>query len=370
MRRLLLSEEKSIRVLGRTTNNRDPLTLFWTGSGIEMNVTGTELVLEMTAGFDNYEPWIEIIIDGSLSQRRMLDRGEQKVCVFRAMDKGPVRHVKILKSTQAPSQDDASFLQINAIWTDGEFIPLEPPARRIEVIGDSLTSGEAMNGAPTENSWNASVFGVFGSYHYLLGEAMRADVHVISQSGYGVYCGWCGDTRESVPQYYEQVCGPLKGEKNEALGALGKWDFSSWQPDAILINLGTNDSGSFGQAGNYIADRDWRCPMRVNPDGSMNEEDRQSVLSAAIDFLFMLRRNNPESYLLWCIGMLPVRLEDTLREAVQTYARRTGDEKAEFVLLPRTEEGEFGARRHPGPASHRKTAAALEEKLRSLLGAE
>jgi len=38
-----LSEIKNLKVHGRTTGRLSPLTLFWTGSAIEVNAKGTEL---------------------------------------------------------------------------------------------------------------------------------------------------------------------------------------------------------------------------------------------------------------------------------------------------------------------------------------
>ncbi len=367
MDRIPLTDNDRIRVLGRTSPRRDPLTLFWTGAGIEMRATGRELYVDLIVDFENHEPWIEIEIDGALNQRRMLDRGKQTVCLFRGMDPGPVRHVRLIKSTQAPSQDEKSLLQIEAVVTDGELLPIEPPRCRIEVIGDSLTSGEGLNGAVCENSWNSSVFGVTGSYHDLLAKALGAETHIISQSGFGVYCSWCGIPAESIPRYYEQVCGPLTGPRNAELGALDRWDFASWQPDVIIVNLGTNDAGSFAQAGKEFPERNWRCPMRVEADGRMNEDDRRLVLNAAIDFLTMLRRDNPHSYIVWGYGLIPGIMEATLREAVDTYASRSGDQRAELFMLPAAREGEMGSRNHPGPIAHKRAAEALTERVRAIL---
>ena len=46
---------KELKVHGRTTNRRDPLTLFWTASGFECNVSGSELwvEVEVTSAADN-----------------------------------------------------------------------------------------------------------------------------------------------------------------------------------------------------------------------------------------------------------------------------------------------------------------------------
>lgn len=53
---------KELKVHGRTTNRRDPLTLFWTASGFECNVSGSELWVEVEVTYDTYEPWFSYTI--------------------------------------------------------------------------------------------------------------------------------------------------------------------------------------------------------------------------------------------------------------------------------------------------------------------
>ena len=52
-----LAELLQVRALGRHVG-RDPLTLFWTASGIELAFTGTELWVDFYANFEWMQPWI------------------------------------------------------------------------------------------------------------------------------------------------------------------------------------------------------------------------------------------------------------------------------------------------------------------------
>ena len=47
-----LSQIADMKVWGRTTAQKDPLTLFWTGSGIELNMHASELWVEMESDYD------------------------------------------------------------------------------------------------------------------------------------------------------------------------------------------------------------------------------------------------------------------------------------------------------------------------------
>ncbi len=355
-----------LRVLGRTTDVRSPLTLFWTASGIELNVKASELRVLIEADYGNFEPWLDILIDGARTQRLMLQKGKQEICVFRMMDPSVTRHVLILRDTPAMPKDDQTLLQIHGISTDGSFEELPSRDMKIEFIGDSITSGEGGCGAVGEMTWNSGCFDCVDNYTFMTARELNAEYHVLSQSGYGIFCDWRGWTGGAMPLYYTQVCGLAHGSRNEALGAGTDWDFSAWQPDVILVNLGTNDDGSFTFAGQWINGNEFLDPMRLNPDGTPNAEDLGHVEDAAVNFLKLLRAKNPEAQILWVYGMVGSRMMPTLVRAMERYLADSGDTRAELMPLADTLPGEFGSRQHPGYPAHAKTAAAIAERIRTL----
>ena len=337
-----IREISYLRVLGRTNGSLEPVTLFWTASGIEMNIKATEAWVTVRSDYELFEPWADVIVDGAMSQRLMVNKGEQKICLFRNMEGDKIRNVKLLRDTPAFPTDEKTLFQILGVQTDGEFCPLEEPKMRLEVIGDSITSGEGGSGAGGEMTWNSFCFNCVDNYAYMAAKELDAIYHCVSQSGWGVLCSWEGDEKQAIPPYYEQVCGLLNGERNKELGAFEKWDFQKFQPDVIVVNLGTNDGSG--------------------------TKDMEKVGKAVEDFLKKLRDYNPESYILWCYGMLGNGIQPTLENAIQNYKVKSGDERVKFVKLPDTLEGEFGSRQHPGQKSHEKTAKVLVEEIRAIVG--
>ena len=83
-------------------------------------------------------------------------------------------------------------------------------------------------------------------------DALSAEYRVVSQSGWGIVTGWDGIVENKIPPYYKQVCGLLTGERNASLGALEDYDFKAWQPDAVIINLGTNDATAIQSAAELV----------------------------------------------------------------------------------------------------------------------
>jgi len=363
----VLSEIQNLKVHGRTTGQRAPLTLFWTGSAIELQVTGSELWVEVESDYDIYEPWISILINGAPVSRQMVTAGRYWICVFRGMSEDTVKHVRIVKDVQAMSADSGCSLQFHALKSDGTFLPLEEKPYKIEFIGDSITSGEGAIGARAEEDWIPMWFSAIHNYTYMTAEAMNADYRVISQSGWGVLTSWDNNPNNNIPDYYEQVCGLLTGEKNQALGAGDQHDFESWQPDVVVINLGSNDGGAFQTPG-------WRDPVsgkvhkqRLNDDGSYHEDDLAAFEDAIDRFLVKLRKTNPKAQLVWAYGMLGFPMMPAIYRAVDGYTKRTGDRKVSVLQLPDTTEETIGARTHPGELSHRRAAETLTGYLQGLM---
>jgi lysophospholipase L1-like esterase len=364
-----LSDIKHLKVHGRTTGSLSPLALFWTASGIELNARGSELWVEVEVDYNAYEPWISVLVNHAPVIRQMLPAGRYWVPVFRGMNADTVKNIRIIKDVQAMSGDARHSLQIHAVKFDGEFLPIEGKPYRFEFIGDSITSGEGAIGAKVEADWISMWFSAVHNYSAMTAAAFDADYRVISQSGWGVLTSWDNNPNASIPQYYEQVCGLLTGAKNEALGALRPNDFDAWQPDVVIVNLGTNDGGAFNSP-------EWRDPetgavhkQRMNADGTYHAEDLQAFVDAAEQFLAKLRSRNRHAHIVWAYGMLGLPMMPAIQRAVEGYMKRTGDRRVSICELPNTTEESVGARTHPGTLAHERAADALTAHIRGILEA-
>ena len=335
-------ELPQVRVLGRTTGT-DVVNLFWTGSGIEFIYTGSEIQVEVNADYDAYEPWLAVELNGVQISRVPLNKGKNEVCLFRGMTVGKPKHVRILKEVQAMHQDPGHLLQIVGLQdADGEFQQLPEPKYRLEFVGDSITSGEGTVGAIYEEDWISAFFSAMNTYPRMVADALSAEYRVVSQSGWGTVTGWDGNVENKIPPFYTQVCGLLTGERNASLGALQDYDFEAWQPDAVIINLGTNDATAIQSAA--------------------------ELLTTAIgDFLKVVRNSNPTAQIIWGYGMLGDNFLSVIREAVEGYAEQTADSRIHILKLPDTTPDTVGSRLHPGMKAHQITAKEIEKYLQELL---
>ncbi|WP_379144458.1 GDSL-type esterase/lipase family protein [Paenibacillus sp. sgz500992] len=356
-----------LKVHGRTTGCLDPVTLFWTGSAVEFNVKASELWIEVESGYDQYEPWISILINSVPVSRQMLTAGRYWVCVFRGMNENAAKNVRVVKDVQAMSGDPGCYMQIHAVKTDGEFVPVEARPYKFEFIGDSITSGEGVVGGKSEEDWIPMWFSAIHNYTAMTADAFNAEYRVISQSGWGVLTSWDNNPHANLPETYEQVCGLLAGAKNAALGAFSANDFDSWQPDVVVVNLGTNDDGAFHSPGWHDEDSGKIHNQRLNEDGTYNEADLAAFELAVEKFLLKLRTNNKTTHIIWAYGMLGIPMMPAIHRGVDRYAKRTGDKKVSVFQLPNMTNETIGARSHPGVLAHKQAAQELTGYIQGIL---
>lgn len=362
-----LTDIKNLKIHGRTTGRLDPLTLFWTGSAIEFEAKGSELWLEIESDYNIYEQWIFILINSVPVSRQMLTKGRYWICIFRGMDKNTVKNVRVVKDIQPMSADPQNCLQIHNVKFDGEFLPLSEKPYKIEFIGDSITSGEGTIGAKEEQDWIPMLFSAVNNYAHMTAEALNADYRIISQSGWGVLTSWDNNPNFNIPDIYEMICSAVIREKNKELGAFENNNFEAWQPDVVVVNLGTNDGGAFNSPPwkDEVTGKAYK--QRLNDDGTFNKEDLKTFEQAVENFLFKLRKHNRKAHIVWVYGMLGLPMMPAICRAVDIYIKKTSDRQVSVFQLPDTINETIGARNHPGLLAHQMAANELTSYIKQIM---
>ena len=358
----LASISDKLKIHGRTALAADgkpeisPLALFWTGSGIEINIAAKELWIDLESHYSEMEPWILIRINGSLVSRMMIHEGRRKICVFRGFDEAETHNVKIIKETQAMSEDTEHCLLVHTLFvsSEAEFFPVKKASYNFEFIGDSITCGEGLAGARNEACWSSAWMSTANNYAFLVSEKLDADCRIIAQSGWGIYCGWDGRTDCSLPDYYTQVCGLASGEKNIRLGAAQQYQFEKWPADCVILSLGTNDACAFSE--------------RLTSDGKLNGSDVHAFKEASVSFLKQIRKNNPNSYIIWMYGLMNSELSDVIADCIALYKVQTSDERISYLSVQEMTAESAGSRTHPGPVAHTQVAKLLLAEIKKDLG--
>lgn len=345
METIRLYETDKYVTFGRTVTDRDGMSLFWAGSGIEMNVLAGCFYVNIDCGYDNSEIMLDIILDGERTQKFVLDKGLKRYLVFNGMyGKKPV-NVRIVRDTQNMPDEKNHYLIIKSFETDGRLEDAPVYSYNLEFIGDSLTSGEGC-GLTKREEWIPVVFDAVECYTYKTARLMGARYSVLSQSGWGLYSSWDANVKNVLPDFYEDICGTSNCQKCIDIGAHDMWNFSSCEMDTVIVNLGTNDSNAL-KTGKF---------------------DRKEFLDAfkakTVEFLKNIRVNNESCQIVWAYGMLGDEMEPYIKDAIEEYKSVTGDRRVDYLKLPDCQD-EVGARFHPTPKAHERVAKCLAEYLHS-----
>ena len=330
------AQNARIKIMGRAAQSEDGVDFFWSASGFEANANGSELWARIASDYDKFEVWISVWLNGVQTARLMLNKGTNDICLYRNLPSTNVKNVRVYKETQAMGDDDKHRFLLKSLLTDGDLLPVTPQPLRIEFIGDSITSGEGTVGAKGETDWTSIFFGATKTWAFKLARMVGADFNVISQSGWGVVSGYDCNLDHAIPKHYEEICSVMKRPN-----ANEKWDFGRFEPDWVIVNLGTNDQN----------------PCQSRPDIAEIFE------AGVISFLTKIRANNPKAKIVWCYGMIGHILAQQIERAVDAYKKQSGDKAVQYILLPEIDMEKTGALSHPTEAQQQEAADYLRSQI-------
>ena len=352
-----LANEDNVKILGRTLSEDGTRWLILSASGIEFSVEAKKLVVDFT-GDETAHPsqkadgspemnWAryEIFVDGKSVILGSMDKSEKSVTVFEGgtTKKAVVRILKLSEGTQ-------SFMGIKKITTDedGKISPTPQKKLKIEFIGDSITCGYGVEGKCSEEPFSTQTENAAKAYAYLAAQKLDADYLLTSFSGFGIVSGWTNDgninTIQLVPAHYEKFAFSWNSKRFEDR----TWDFTSFQPQVIVINLGTNDDS-------YTQDI----------------EERQNEYAAEyVKFLKTVREKNPNAHFVLAMSIMTGgdRLFPWIEKAAKLYTKETGDSRLSTLhFVPQTKEEGFGCDSHPSEATQKRCADVMADFIEKLI---
>lgn len=213
------------------TNIKAP-EFYWAGSGFTLWFEGTsiEVILNDMKG-EKFNNFYNAIIDNDTSGIKIIKciEGQVSYKIAEGLEPG-IHKLQFLRRTD-PTTPLTKFLGVK-IDPDKQLVePQEQePALKIEFYGNSITSGHGILDETRKNNDDRATWNNYLTYAAKTARAINADYRCISMSGIGIMVSWYDLI---MPQLYDQLV-PWK--------EYPKWDFSKWQADIVVINLGQNDS--------------------------------------------------------------------------------------------------------------------------------
>lgn len=354
MKKVILKAE-NVKKIGRSLLVGEVLWTALSGSGVAFNFVGKKLVVTIQ-GSDNARiennntsyARLAVYVNGDRVVDDMMDC-EKKTYTVADSEETQVLQVQIMKVSESPM----SAIGIEPLMCDEEAVitPMPAKAHKMEFIGDSITCGYGTDDEDMTHTFSTETEDVTKAYAYKTAKLLDADYSMFSASGYGIISGYTADPQvrgatELIPPYYESQCFSRDTFGEAGYPADIPWNFAEYQPEVIVINLGTND--------------DSYCQDTV--------EKQEEYVRQYIEFLKVVRKNNPNAEIFCVLGLMGDRLYPRVCEAAEGYTAQTGDKRIHTVHIPE-QDGTVGyvIDYHPLPQMHTMAsevvAAAIKETM-------
>jgi lysophospholipase L1-like esterase len=325
--------EPGVRFVGRFDAS-DPTgpRFAWSGSGIIAAFEGQSVSVTLEDSGNNL---FTVVLDGELQEPLHADSGSRQYELATGLVMGD-HTIEIYRRTEA-MEGVSRFVGFDFGPSGRLLAPPPPTPRRLEIIGDSITCGYGNEGADTSCGYTPETENHYLSYAAVSARALDADLITVAWSGKGIVYNYDTDTNEPLPTLYDRTV-PTEGDS--------QWDFSV-VPEAVVINLGTND---------------------FSTDGDPTPELFHDEYAA---FLEHLRFRYPAAFILCTVGpMLSGADLDAARAGIAAAVQTRNDagdasvEAWEMNIVNDSPACDW----HPSIATHQLMADALVAKLREELG--
>lgn len=339
---------ENIRLIGRFDRDEAGFTMSWSGSCAEILVRAPRLDITIECKYAvDRRPYISFEVDGLRAQTFSPLEGIHEYTVFLGMRTDRAHHVRIIKECQ--NAFDGTYVKLLSVRTDGELLPLPKSKRRIEFIGDSISAGEGCRGPVAWDEWLPMMFSCSDNYTTMTADRLKAEFQVVALSGWGVVCGWNNNPDNYIPRIYNRIT--PDSEK--------PYDFS-FDPDTVVIALGTNDNNALKQPPFMDPETGKEFALRVT------DADMQRETEAACAFVKEVHRVNPNAKIVWISFFEDSPALTAISNGVEKAASSGIDVSFHKVLdLANLPRGGMGARFHPGIVSHRHITKELVKILRN-----
>lgn len=304
----------------------------WSASSVTLRFTGTAVAARMS-GSSN-DRW-QIIVDGRATKKLTM-AGRPALFPLASGLRAGIHTITLFKLGE-PIWGTTQIMSFR-LAPGSKLLPMRGDSRHFEVIGDSISAGYGDQAPNQTYHFAAKTENAYLTYGAVAARDMNAEYVCIAWSG---KCLW---PRNTIPKIYGRVL-PQDPKSH--------WNYA-WKPQAILINLGTNDF-----AGGDPAERGW--------------------VAAYVAFIRRLRKHDPGVSIFCALSPMLSNSWSASKNARSMCRRyilaavgtchRLGYRKVYFLDFPmQTGKYGFGADWHPSVGEHRYMATIVERALREKLG--
>ncbi len=313
-------------------SNAEKIEFGWAKTSLSINFIGNKVYADLESDGEDY---FLVVLDGEIYNNSFPVRERKLYKLVEDIEYGE-HTLELVKRTEA-FVGTASFYGFEIF--NGEILemPKEKPLK-IEIFGDSISCGYGNESENEFAEYNSIDANSYLSYGAIASRELNAELNLTTWSGLGLVRNY-DDSPMPLPERIEWITNKNTNKK---------WDFSSYVPDIVLINLGTND-------------------FNEHPPTEDNYVDGYRIL---ID---RIRNYYGEVKIICAIG--PVMegkvlndIRDYVKNHVVEYYNSMGNKNIFFLEHShQKEENGYGQAYHPSQKTHNIMADELVEKIKEIL---
>jgi lysophospholipase L1-like esterase len=304
--------------------------LAWSGSGAAARFRGTRIDARLhdPSGHNAFQ----VMIDGAPTNAIAMQPTGDTYTLASGLAEG--EHEVVFEKRTEARVGEVEFLGF--VVPDGDLLPPPPPqARRIELVGDSITAGYGNEGPNQHCRFSPTTENAFMTYGAIAARALNAEHAIVA---------WSGHTIDGMSEVYDRAL----PQRTDSV-----WDARSWTPDVVVVNLGTNDVTRGDQQPEFVA--------------------------SYVKLLEHLRERYPQALFVSAVGPM---LTDTYPPGKHTLTRarkyiqaalatrkQAGDARIVYMEFA-TQDGStgYGCDYHPSKTTHERMAEKLVGVLKTEMG--
>jgi len=257
--------------------------LYWSGTSVRISFEGESVsaLLEDETG-DNY---YNVIVDEDSIFILRPDTSRKYYTLASGLAAGKHK-VEIFRRTEWERGNTTFYgFQIKGNSVLGH--KQDPPKRKIEFYGNSITAGYAIEDFSGKDSPDSIYTNNYLSYSAITARHFGADYRCICKSGIGIMISWFPLI---MPEMYNRL---VPGD------SASRWDFSLYTPDVVVINLLQNDSWLV----NMPEDREFKARF------GDKTPDEAFIVQSYKEFVGSLRKEYPNAQIICALGSMSATRE-------------------------------------------------------------
>lgn len=229
--RFFAASSPEFQYMGRVAVDQGEATYNWPGVTVTVGFSGKVLGIRLKGGERNY---FNVWVDDYPVQ--VVHAVNDTVWWFPERLARGKHQLRLVKRTEA-DMGTAVFYGVYLGENESLVQPEVLPARKLMFIGNSITCGYGTEGQNRTERFKPSTENCEKSYAPIIARAFKAQYHLISHSGLGMVRNY-GD-----PEKISVKLQPMPARLDYLLDndSTRRYELTNYQPDAIVVNLGTND---------------------------------------------------------------------------------------------------------------------------------